>query len=68
LSSRNIGTFEEELNPKNFFRTHSKYIINIDKIKRITKQTNLSCELQNKKSIPVAKLRQESLFTLLKLK
>ena len=68
LSSKNIGAFENELNPKKFFRTHNKFIVNIDKIKKITKTANLSCELENNKSIPIAKRRQDSFYVFLNLK
>ena len=67
LASKNIGSFEKELSPKKFFRTHNKFIVNIDKILKINKTTNLSCLLTNQKKIPVAKRRQEAFYQFLKL-
>lgn len=67
LASRNIGNFEKELNPKKFFRTHNKFIVNIDKILKIKKTKHLICEFAYQIQIPVAKRRQESFYQFLKL-
>ena len=67
LASRNIGSFEKELPSKKFFRTHNKYIVNVDHILKITKATNMQCVLENQKKVPVAKRRQEVFYKFLKL-
>ncbi|MEN8914142.1 MAG: LytTR family DNA-binding domain-containing protein [Polaribacter sp.] len=66
LTSRNIGSFEKELNPNKFFRTHNKFIVNIDKILKINK-TNMSCMLTNQKKVLIAKRRIDSFYQFLKL-
>ena len=66
--SKNLGYYEDILDPKMFFRIHNKYIINISMVRKITKTDGLYCKLSNNKSLPISKRRQEALFKSLYLR
>lgn len=68
IAVKNIGEYEKILNANVFFRTHHRYIININMIININKVQGNFCELKNGKSIPIAKRRQEHLYKFLNLK
>ena len=68
VSSKNLGWYEELLENDYFFRIHHSYIINLDHLITITKKEGYSCEMINNISLPIAKRRQESLRTFLRLK
>ena len=68
IVSRNIGTYRTKLPENLFFRIHSKYIVNIKKIRNISKSDGNYCQLTNGKSLPIAKRRREELCKFLHLK
>lgn len=68
VAVKNIGEYEKLLDQNIFFRTHHHYIININMVTNINKSQGNFCELNNGKSIPIAKRRQEQLYKFLNLK
>lgn len=68
VSSRNIGEYESILNPKTFYRTHHRYLVNITKIIKINTTGGANCEFANRRTVPIAKRRQDSLYQFLNLK
>ena len=68
IASRNLGEYEKILNPKNFFRIHHRYLINVNKVTNIHKTDGSYCELMSGKNLPIAKRRQDDFQKFLKLK
>lgn len=68
VSSRNLGEYEELLEPAGFFRVHHSYLVNLNQILRISKLDGLYCVMKNGKSIPVSRRKKEELMTRLKVK
>jgi two-component system LytT family response regulator len=68
ISSRNLGEYEKQLNPRLFFRVHHGYLVNLSMVTNINKLAGNYCELKNGKSIPIAKRRQEQLHRFLRIK
>ncbi len=68
IASRNLGEYEKQLNSKQFFRIHHRYIVNLKMMTNINKSGGNYCELSNNKSLPIAKRRQEELNKILKIK
>jgi two-component system LytT family response regulator len=66
IACKNLGQFEEILDDTLFFRIHHSYIINLNHLISITKNTGYYCEMVNEINLPIAKRRQESLRTFLK--
>lgn len=62
LSSRNIGYYEELLEPGNFFRIHNSYLVNLEKIERFIKGKPGAVEIQGGIRLDVSVRRKESLF------
>jgi two-component system LytT family response regulator len=67
-STRNIGEYQELLNPHFFFRIHSKHIVNINFVSAINKGDGYYCELINGKTVQIAKRRKEDFNRFLKLR
>ena len=57
LSSSNIGTFREQLEPYNFYACHKSHLINKTKIKRYLKEGTII--LSDGAQVPVARRRKE---------
>ncbi|MCX2681968.1 LytTR family DNA-binding domain-containing protein [Galbibacter sp. EGI 63066] len=68
VSSKNLGEYETMLDSNFFYRVHNSYIINLNHIVRITKESGCYCYMVNGKSIPIAKRRQDLLFRFLNVK
>lgn len=68
VSSKNLGEYEGLLQDDYFFRIHHSYIINLNHLIIISKKEGYCCEMINNISLPIAKRRQESLRTFLRLK
>lgn len=68
IASRNLGEYEKILDPKIFFRTHHRYIVNVNMIAKIHKEDGGYCELKNGVNISIAKRRQDYFNKFLKLK
>lgn len=68
IASRNLGEYEKQLDPKQFFRIHHSYIVNLNMVVNINKSAGNYCELLNNKALPIAKRRQERLHRFLKIK
>ncbi len=67
LSSRNLGSFANLLDPNLFIRPHHSYIVNIVHVKHIDKAAGNYLELQNGNYIPVSKRKLEALNKFLKI-
>ncbi len=67
ISCKNLGEYEKRLDSKIFFRIHHRYLINITKIISIHKTDGNYCELQNGKTLAIAKRRLDSFYKFLKL-
>ena len=67
ISSRNLGSYEKQLDSLVFFRIHNKYIVNINKVKSINKSSGDYCEITNGKRLPIAKRRKVELYRFLNL-
>lgn len=67
ISSRNLGNYEKQLDSSVFFRIHSKYIVNIRRVKSICTSSGIYCEIENGKKLPVAKRRKVDLYRFLNL-
>ena len=57
LSSSNIGSFREQLEPYGFYACHKSHLINKKKIKRYLKEGIIT--MSDDSSIPVARRRKE---------
>ncbi|MFD2552646.1 LytR/AlgR family response regulator transcription factor [Bizionia sediminis] len=68
IACRNIGEYEKQLNPKQFFRIHHSFIVNLNMVTNINKSSGNYFELSNGKNLPIAKRRQEQLQKLLNIK
>lgn len=68
IASRNLGEYEKQLDPQQFFRIHHGYIVNLNMVTNINKSAGNYCELLNGKALPIAKRRQERLHRFLKIK
>lgn len=65
VSSKNLGHYEELLNPEQFFRIHNSYIVNVKCIKRFMKGKTGIIELNNGKQLEVSLRRKPALLELL---
>lgn len=68
LSTKNIGVYQNLLNPSCFFRIHHSFIINLKHLSGISKKDGLYCELSNNIYLPIAKRRQNEFYKILKVK
>lgn len=64
LVSKNIGELDKML-PENFYRAHKSFLVNIDHIKRFTKNEGNFVYMSNQQEIPVARRRKDQLIELL---
>lgn len=65
VSSKNLGHYEELLNPEQFFRIHNSYIVNVKCIKRFVKGRTGMIELNSGKQLEVSLRRKPALLELL---
>ncbi len=65
MVSKNIGFYEEFLEPAQFFRCHNSYLINISKISRYIKSKNGRVELNNSVILDVSSRRKKELLDIL---
>ncbi len=63
--SRSLKHFEDKLPPANFVRIHNRYIINIAKIKAISKKRPVKILLQNDAELPLSDTRKDLFFAYL---
>ncbi|MEM8522951.1 LytTR family DNA-binding domain-containing protein [Flavobacterium sp. PL12] len=68
MSSRNLGDYNDVLDPTYFFRIHHSYVINIRQITTISKKDGYFCEFPDGSVLPVAKRRQEDFNKFIRLK
>lgn len=61
LSSKGIGFYEKKLDNISFYRCHNSHIVNINKIKKISKGKSGYIELSNKDVVPIATSKREAL-------
>ncbi len=67
VAAKNIGWYEDTIDPQTFFRIHKSYIINLQYIISINKSGGNYCELIGGKSLPIAKRRRKELQNFLKI-
>lgn len=67
-SSRNLGEYQDLLNPNIFFRIHHKHIININFVKSINKAEGYYCEMINGVNLPISKRKQDEFNRFIRLK
>lgn len=63
-ASKNLGSYEKQLQESRFHRIHSKYIVNISAIKSIHRDSGVYCVLENQKDLPISRRRFDSLMNL----
>ena len=68
VATKNLGEYEAMIQEHNFFRIHNSYIVNLSHVSSINKSGGNYCEMINKKSLPIAKRRLDSLGRYLKIK
>lgn len=68
IASKNLGEYENTLNPSVFFRIHKSYLANLNFITSIFKSDGFYCEMKNGEKIPVARRRVEYLLNLVNSK
>lgn len=64
-SSRNLQEFENQLNSVNFFRIHKSYLINMNYVKMLHKESGYYVEMTNGYSIAVPKSRKDTFMQLM---
>lgn len=62
MISKNLKSFESVLPADSFFRTHTSYLVNLSKIKRIAKGISDVVVMKNGKEIPIAVRRKADLI------
>ena len=67
VASKLLGTYQEEMNPKLFFRTHKSYLVNVRYIKNIHRRDGHYCEMTSNDHVPVSRRRLDELMQFLKL-
>lgn len=67
VASKLMGTYQEEMDPKLFFRTHKSYLVNVRRIQNIHRRDGLYCEMNSGDRIPISRRRLEELMQFLKL-
>ncbi|PCE64711.1 LytR/AlgR family response regulator transcription factor [Sediminicola luteus] len=58
VSSKNLGEYEKKLNDKNFFRIHNRYLVNVKKVRKISKSDGFFCELPGNIHLTVSARKQ----------
>ena len=66
ISSKNLQEFENQLNNVNFFRIHKSYLININFVKMLCKDSGCCVEMTNGCIIPLAKNRKKEFIEQMK--
>ena len=59
VSSKNLGEYEKKLPKNSFYRIHNRYIVNVQKIKKISKADGYFCELPNNIHLTVSARKQQ---------
>jgi two-component system LytT family response regulator len=67
LASKNLGEFQNLLDPSVFCRIHHKFIINLNKLVTIIKSDGYYCEMIDNINIPLSKRKFENLNTVLNM-
>ncbi len=67
LISKNLKQFENKLTPYNFLRIHKSYLINLDKIKLLSKKQGVFALMDNGKEIPVSRTFKKNLYEAIEL-
>ncbi len=65
-ASRNIHTYEKELNSYNFIKPHKSHLINILHIKCINKSNGAYIVMSNDSIVPIASRKKKEVFDLIK--
>lgn len=65
VTSKNLGSYENKLDPKVFFRVHKSYIINTKHITSVEKKDGYYCLLNGKLPIPISKRKKEAFISFL---
>lgn len=63
VSSKNIGEFEELLNPEQFFRSHKSWLVNLSYVKKFIKTEN-KLQLSNQMMVDVSTRKKEEFLSL----
>jgi two-component system LytT family response regulator len=66
-SSRNLGRFEEILDPSIFFRSHNSFLINVHEISKYIRGEGGEVVLSSGATLPVSRRRKENLMGVLGL-
>jgi two-component system, LytTR family, response regulator len=61
LICRTLGEVESLMEGYAFFRCHKQFMVNIDEIKRVTRDDGTTLELSNTKTIPVSRQKVDAL-------
>lgn len=65
LVSRKLGDIEEQLSAQNFLRVHRSYLVNLDQIQSIVRETNTSLRMKSGADVPVARNHKDAVRTAL---
>lgn len=68
ITSRNLGEYERLLKYDSFYRIHHKYLINLNKVISINRDSGGYCELQGNIRLPVSTRKHSDLYRYLNLK
>ncbi len=58
VSSKNLKLYEEQLDPKLFYRIHHSYLVNVSRIQKISPHLNIVV-LDNKQELPISVRRKD---------
>ena len=67
VSTKNLGEYESLLEKRNFFRIHHSFLVNLDHIKSVNKESGTYSEMSNGKNLPISRRKMKDLNTLLGL-
>lgn len=62
VSSKNLGSFEGQINPHSFYRVHHRFIVNLKHISYISKQSGYYCMMINGANLPISTRKKETLL------
>jgi two-component system LytT family response regulator len=69
ISSKNLHEFETTLiNNLEFIRLHHSYVVNLNQVKLINKETSWFCTMVNSYEVPISRRRQDEVYKKLKIK
>jgi len=60
--SKNLKTYQKILDEQLFFRVHNSHLINLNCVKRISRQDGGTVILSNQSEVPISKHRKETLY------